>query len=177
MAPGYFIGDYISGRRQVSFPPVNMLFIVAALYAIIKQLLGINMHPHATDNHPEPLHQRLDMSTDTLLHLSHLPATVRLRRLGHPVAHIHVLPDLDAVFDAHHRINIHLRLWVRHNQLQNHLRSAGSARYHSRRRLLDKQKESPEISLTRHPSPSSVQSRWQNRWWRGWCAVPAPSRG
>lgn len=41
--PGYFIGDYISGRRQVSFPPVNMLFIVAALYAILKQLLGIKI--------------------------------------------------------------------------------------------------------------------------------------
>ena len=39
--PGYFIGDYISGRRQVSFPPVNMLFIVAALYAIIKLLFDI----------------------------------------------------------------------------------------------------------------------------------------
>ena len=27
--PGYLIGDYISGRRQVSFPPVKMLVIVA----------------------------------------------------------------------------------------------------------------------------------------------------
>lgn len=39
--PGYFIGDYISGRRQVSFPPVNMLFIVAAIYAILKVLFDI----------------------------------------------------------------------------------------------------------------------------------------
>lgn len=31
---GYFIGDYISGKRQVSFPPVKMLFILAVAYAI-----------------------------------------------------------------------------------------------------------------------------------------------
>ncbi len=33
--PGYFVGDYISGKRQVSFPPVKMLFIMTILYAII----------------------------------------------------------------------------------------------------------------------------------------------
>ncbi len=32
---GYFIGDFISGKRQVSFPPVKMLFILAVAYAII----------------------------------------------------------------------------------------------------------------------------------------------
>jgi len=31
--PGYFIGDYISGKRQLSFPPVKMLFIIAVIYA------------------------------------------------------------------------------------------------------------------------------------------------
>jgi hypothetical protein len=31
--PGYFIGDYISGKRMVSFPPVKMLFIVTLIYA------------------------------------------------------------------------------------------------------------------------------------------------
>ena len=31
--PGYFIGDYISGKRQLSFPPVKMLFIIALIYA------------------------------------------------------------------------------------------------------------------------------------------------
>ena len=31
--PGYFIGDYISGKRQLSFPPVKMMFIVALIYA------------------------------------------------------------------------------------------------------------------------------------------------
>ena len=31
--PGYFISDYISGKRQLSFPPVKMLFIVTFIYA------------------------------------------------------------------------------------------------------------------------------------------------
>lgn len=33
--PGYFIGEYISGKRQVSFPPVKMLFIMAIIYSFI----------------------------------------------------------------------------------------------------------------------------------------------
>ena len=33
--PGYFIGDYISGKRQLSFPPVKMLFIIALIYASV----------------------------------------------------------------------------------------------------------------------------------------------
>ena len=36
---GYFISDYISGKRQVSFPPVKMLFILAVAYMIIFHLL------------------------------------------------------------------------------------------------------------------------------------------
>ena len=34
--PGYLIRDYISGKRQVSFPPVKMLFIIAAIVAFIE---------------------------------------------------------------------------------------------------------------------------------------------
>ena len=33
--PGYFIGEYISGKRMVSFPPVKMLFIITLIYANI----------------------------------------------------------------------------------------------------------------------------------------------
>ena len=33
--PGYFISEYISGKRQVSFPPVKMLFIVAVIYSFV----------------------------------------------------------------------------------------------------------------------------------------------
>ncbi len=33
--PGYFIGEYISGKRQVSFPPVKMLFVVAVICSFV----------------------------------------------------------------------------------------------------------------------------------------------
>lgn len=45
LRPGYLIGDYISGRRQVSYTPVNMLFIVALVYVVVKQLSGIAIEP------------------------------------------------------------------------------------------------------------------------------------
>lgn len=32
---GYFINDYINGKRQVSFPPVKMLFIVTVIYSLV----------------------------------------------------------------------------------------------------------------------------------------------
>ena len=42
LRPGYLIHDYISGKRQVAFPPVKMLFIVAlanALAALLHEKL------------------------------------------------------------------------------------------------------------------------------------------
>ena len=33
--PGHIIDEYISGKRQVSFPPVKMLFIIAVLYSML----------------------------------------------------------------------------------------------------------------------------------------------
>ena len=49
MRPGYFISDYISGKRQVSFPPVKMLFIVTVIYSLIiywlfPKVFGIELH-------------------------------------------------------------------------------------------------------------------------------------
>lgn len=35
LRPGYFIGDYISGKRQVSFPPVKMLVIMGLVVLLI----------------------------------------------------------------------------------------------------------------------------------------------
>ena len=40
LRPGYFIGDYISGKKQVSFPPVKMLAIIALLGLVVDYLLG-----------------------------------------------------------------------------------------------------------------------------------------
>ncbi|MBP5548303.1 MAG: DUF3667 domain-containing protein [Bacteroidales bacterium] len=41
LRPGYLISDYLSGRRKVSFPPFNMLFIVAIIYTLANYILGI----------------------------------------------------------------------------------------------------------------------------------------
>lgn len=48
LRPGYFISDYISGKRQVSFPPVKMLFIVTVIFSLVvywffPQVLGIQL--------------------------------------------------------------------------------------------------------------------------------------
>ena len=40
--PGFLMRDYISGKRQVSFPPVKMLMIVAIALALLNSLLGVN---------------------------------------------------------------------------------------------------------------------------------------
>jgi hypothetical protein len=40
LRPGYFISDYISGKRQVSFPPVKMLALVALLGILVDYLTG-----------------------------------------------------------------------------------------------------------------------------------------
>ena len=40
LRPGYFIGDYISGKRQVSFPPVKMLAITALVGVLVNYLIG-----------------------------------------------------------------------------------------------------------------------------------------
>lgn len=51
LRPGYLIGDYINGRRQACYNPVNMLFIVGLFYAIIMQLLGHETEEsHYSDN-------------------------------------------------------------------------------------------------------------------------------
>lgn len=54
LRPGHFIGDYIDGKRQVSFPPVKMLFIVAVLYSMIYYwffpvVLNISLDPEITE--------------------------------------------------------------------------------------------------------------------------------
>ena len=38
LRPGYLVRDYISGRQQVSFPPVKMLFIITVMVVIIEHL-------------------------------------------------------------------------------------------------------------------------------------------
>lgn len=40
LRPGYFISDYIQGKRQVSFPPVKMLAIIAVIGVLVDFLTG-----------------------------------------------------------------------------------------------------------------------------------------
>ena len=40
LRPGYFISDYISGKRQVSFPPVKMLAIISLFGIVVDRLTG-----------------------------------------------------------------------------------------------------------------------------------------
>ena len=35
LRPGYLVRDFISGKRQVSYPPVKLLFILAAVFALV----------------------------------------------------------------------------------------------------------------------------------------------
>lgn len=40
--PGYLVRDYISGRRQVSFPPVKMLVIVCLFVVVVESVFHVN---------------------------------------------------------------------------------------------------------------------------------------
>lgn len=70
--PGYFIGDYLDGHHQASYPPVNMLFIIVLLYAVLKQMLGIGTD---IDNLTEQLH---DLGGSSMLY------TIMLWLFSHP---------------------------------------------------------------------------------------------
>ena len=39
--PGYFISDYINGKRQVSFPPVKMLVVMGVISVIVDHLFVV----------------------------------------------------------------------------------------------------------------------------------------
>ena len=45
--PGYLISDYISGKRQVCFPPVKMFIIVTLFFIILKELTDPTPKPEA----------------------------------------------------------------------------------------------------------------------------------
>ena len=41
LRPGYLVRDYISGKRQVSYPPVKLLFILAAVVALARYFFPV----------------------------------------------------------------------------------------------------------------------------------------
>lgn len=60
LRPGHIIAEYIEGKRQVSFPPVKMLFIVAVIFSMIfywffPDVLGISLEVEATKEQQEIL--------------------------------------------------------------------------------------------------------------------------
>lgn len=48
LRPGYLISDYIRGKRQVAFPPVRMLLVVAAVIYLLEKLNSI-IYPETVD--------------------------------------------------------------------------------------------------------------------------------
>ena len=47
--PGYLMRDYISGKRQASFPPVKMLVIVAVVLALLNNLFGMDYSGNSSE--------------------------------------------------------------------------------------------------------------------------------
>ena len=47
LRPGYLVRDYISGKRQVSYPPVKLLFILAAVVALARYFFPIPVPEHS----------------------------------------------------------------------------------------------------------------------------------
>lgn len=57
LRPGQLIGEYISGKRQISFPPVKMLFIIALIYSAVvywffPSVLGSNINIDDMSDNP-----------------------------------------------------------------------------------------------------------------------------
>ena len=50
LRPGYLIGDYISGRRQESFPPIKMLVLVALFVYLITSFISPDSSSEDTDS-------------------------------------------------------------------------------------------------------------------------------
>lgn len=65
--PGYFMADYISGRRQVSFPPIKMLVFVAL--AIL--FLSNRFFPDQPDDDPTQITEGLEIIEQASVWFSH----------------------------------------------------------------------------------------------------------
>ena len=65
--PGYLIGDYISGRRQVSFPPVKMLVFTAMIIYILDHLLGLNVFGSTDSSETAKTAETVATSSSTII--------------------------------------------------------------------------------------------------------------
>lgn len=61
LRPGHLIADYLQGRRQAYFPPVKMLFLLAALYMLVKHWTGQDANVDLKKIHMEGLRTAASM--------------------------------------------------------------------------------------------------------------------
>ena len=68
--PGYLVRDYISGHRQVSFPPVKMLVLVCLSVVIFESVFpsGEQRHQHAFQRREDRQRHGMDQCPEELGH-------------------------------------------------------------------------------------------------------------
>lgn len=97
LRPGYLISDYISGKRQVSFPPVKMLLIVAIGLMIVDKLCGdstegsTDLHSSAFDRYSEWADANPGWGTLSICGFLIIPTWILFRYA--PKHHKHTLPE------------------------------------------------------------------------------------
>ena len=127
--PGYLVRDYISGRRQVSFPPVKMLVIVCLFVVIIESVfhvkndvLGIKFDVQKIDEIVEWINAQKSWATLFLQSFYILPTWLVFRFApGYPrhtlpeefflQVFLSVLSNL-LVFVGYLNENLELALWI-----------------------------------------------------------------
>ncbi|MBQ5508915.1 MAG: DUF3667 domain-containing protein, partial [Muribaculaceae bacterium] len=67
LRPGYFIAEYISGRRQVSFPPVKMLVIMALVILLITDFFSYDIDEVVTPITPGDVKSTVNHYSDIIL--------------------------------------------------------------------------------------------------------------
>ena len=128
--PGYLVRDYISGRRQVSFPPVKMLVIVCLFVVIFESVfhvkndvIGLKFDVQEVDNIIAWINSQKSWATLFLQSFYILPTWLVFRYApGYPR---HTLPEgfflqvflsvlslLTTLFVGYWNENLDLALWI-----------------------------------------------------------------
>lgn len=97
LRPGHLIDDYLSGKRQTSYPPVKMLLMVAVGIDIIRNLLGIPPNGATSISEADVnsllslynqwAEQNQGWSSHPRLYILHLPPHLRLPPMGNSLAY------------------------------------------------------------------------------------------
>ena len=94
--PGYFISDYINGKRQLSFPPVKMLFIITFIYANVfywffPEVLNLPLEEQGEIGYKLWIRQHYSLAMLVMSVLSIIPTWVIFRRS--PRNSHHTIPE------------------------------------------------------------------------------------